>query len=123
MSRLQFNHTFMSGALYALIGVIETGALAFFIYLYFIDFFVTSNLPFFVASAALAYLYLLNLVSLFVQNCSICYDKDFNSWYRSHNAHKVTTVIINIISVLFNHKTRNLLFCKLFSFGIFSAKL
>lgn len=81
MSKLQFTNTFLPGAIYALVGVIETGALAFFLYLYFVNFIVTSTLPFYVGVAALVYLFLLNILGVVIQNCSICYDKDFKIWY------------------------------------------
>lgn len=122
MSKLQFTNTFMSGAIYSLIGIIETGSLGYFLYLYFINFFVTSTLPFFVGGAALAYLILLNVLGVIIQNCSLCYDKDFKMWY-AEGSHKLATIIVNILSTLINHKFRNILFCKLFSLGIFSAKL
>jgi hypothetical protein len=36
MSRLQFHQTYLSGAIYSLISVLEWGALWYFLYLYFI---------------------------------------------------------------------------------------
>lgn len=36
MSKLQFSHTYLPGAVYALLGVLEWGALAYFLYLYFL---------------------------------------------------------------------------------------
>ena len=122
MSKLQFSHTFMPGAVYALLGVFEWGALAYFLYLYFFNFFASQPLPFFVGAAALAYLYVLNILSLIVQNIVFCYDKHYRQWY-AFGPHKCCTVFTNTISALTSHKFRNLLFCKLFTFSVFTAQL
>lgn len=112
----------MAGAMYSLISIVETASLGYFLYLYFIQFFATTQLPFFVAAAALAYLYLLNLLALIVQNIALCYDKHYSTWYKS-KPHKISSIIINILSTLISHKFRNILFSKLFTFDIFTAQL
>lgn len=122
MSRLQFNHTFMPGAIFAFLGVIEWAALAFFIYLYWDNFFSKAPLPLFVGIAALLYLYILNILALVAQNIVFCADKHFSQWY-SVGTNKGCTIFTNVVSTLCCHKFRNVLFCKLFTFGIFTAQL
>lgn len=72
--------------------------------------------------AAIAYLMLLNILALFIQNLTLCNDKHFKSWHND-KAHKITSVVVNIVSTVCCHKFRNILFCKLFTFGIFTAPL
>lgn len=122
MSKLQFQHTFMAGAIYSLVSIIEWAALAYFLYLYFIQFFVSTPLPFLVGAAALAYLYLLNFLAVILQNYTMCTDKHFKSWYNQRS-HKITVITTNILSTLTCHKFRNILFSKLFTFDIFTAQL
>jgi len=44
-------------------------------------------------------------------------------WKESSGFHRCFYGFVNICSTLFSHKIRNILFCKLFTFKIFSAKL
>lgn len=112
----------MAGAIYSLIGIIETAALGYFLYLYYIQFFVSTPLPFIVGGAALAYLYLLNFLACIAQNCIICYDKHFKNWFTTRS-HKIHCILVNIFSTLVCHKFRNILFSKMFNFDIFTAQL
>ena len=66
-------------------------------------------------------LYLLNILSIFVQNAIICSDKHFNAWNVGCN--RCFNVIVNFIALLMNHKFRNVLFCKLFTFPVFTSQL
>lgn len=65
---------------------------------------------------------LLNILALFIQNLTLCNDKMFKSWYNDRT-HKIATILTNIVSTICNHKFRNILFCKLFTFAVFSASL
>lgn len=123
MSKLQFSPTFLPGAIFAFLGLLECGALGFFLYLYHGSFFTTSPFPFYIGIAALAYLYLLNIFALIIQNIVFCYDKQFRTWYAAIGFHKCSAFWVNLLSVLFNHKFRNVMFCKLFTFSVFSAQL
>lgn len=122
MSKLQFGHTFISGAIYSLLSICEVGSLGYFLYLYFVQSYFTVPLPFIVGVAAITYMYLLNLLALIVQNCSLCFDRDFTIWMSSR-PHKSVAVLVNIIALLICHKFRNILFSKLFNLDIFTAKL
>ena len=44
-------------------------------------------------------------------------------WRDSSKFHSCFYGFVNILSLVFSHKIRNILFCKLFTFKIFSAKL
>lgn len=90
--------------------------------MYFMQFYFTVPLPFIVGLAAIGYMYLLNLLALIIQNCSLCYDRDFANWL-SARSHKLVVVFVNIIGFLICHKFRNILFSKLFNLDIFTAKL
>jgi hypothetical protein len=116
MSKLQYSNTFMPGALFALIGIIEWGALLYFLYLYHTSSFFAKDTPFFVGLASIVYLEFLNLFSLGMQNYLMCTDTPFVSWFQESTPHKIATVSVNIVSTLITHKFRNILFCKLFNF-------
>lgn len=67
-------------------------------------------------------MYLLNLIALITQNCYLRYDMMFNRWLRV-TSHVVAYYAISILGFLLTHKCKNLLFCKLFNFQVFKAKL
>ena len=121
MSKLQFTHTYLAGAIYSLISILEWGALGYFLYLYFFELFPTQPLPFFIGLAALGYLYLLNIFALCFQNAVICTDKQFKGW--NYGCNSCFCIFSNFIAFLMNHKFRNIIFCKLFAFPVFSAQL
>ena len=123
MSKLQFSQTYLSGAIYSFIGILEVLALFYFIYLYYIDYFDTEPVPIWIALGSLAWLYFLNLVGTVAQCVFLCHEKEFVTWRDSSGFHRCFYGFINVLSLCFNHKTRNILFCKLFTFKIFSAKL
>ena len=114
MSRLQFNHTYLPGAIYSLLAILEWGALVYFLFLYFTEFFQAEPLPLFIGLAALGYLYILNIFATIIQNAIICYDKHFSGWYFGCN--KCFYIFTNFFAFLTNHKFRNIVFCKLFTF-------
>ena len=51
-----------------------------------------------------------------------CYDKPFRQWY-SYGPNKCCTFFTNIVATLTCHKFRNIIFCKLFTFTVFTAQL
>lgn len=121
MSKLQFSNTFVPGAIFSLICLCEVGALGYFLYLYFLEFFTEDPFSFYIGIGAAAFLYLLNILALFIQTCFVCYDYNFKHWLTGPN--KCVMVFVTIIATAVSHKFRNILFCKLFSFSIFSAQL
>lgn len=121
MSKLQFSHTFMPGAVYALLSLLEWGALGYYLYLYFIEFFSKEPLPLYIGLAALGYLYILNIFAMIAQNIIVCTDKMFKGWNVGCNL--CFTIFTNFIALICNHKFRNILFSKLFTFSVFTAQL
>ena len=69
----------------------------------------------------MGYLYLLNFLSIIVQNVVICPDKHFKAWNTGCN--QCFNVIVNIVSLVMNHKFRNIVFSKLFTFNVFTGQL
>ena len=123
MSKLQFGQTYLSGAMYSFLGLFEVLALVYFLFLYYIDYYINQPTPVFVALAALGYLYFLNVLGSIAQCVFLCYEKEFVTWRDQSGFHKCFYGFVNILSLIFNHKIRNIIFCKLFTFKIFSAKL
>ncbi len=122
MSKLQNDKTFLPGAVFALIGVAETLALLYFIYLYYITLYLDYPIGLFIALGALGVLYLLNVLSI-VQSIVLCYDKKFCIWRDSSCINKFCNALSTILSIFISHKFKHLMFCRLFSFGVFSAQL
>jgi hypothetical protein len=123
MSKLQFGQTYLAGAVFAFLGVLEVLALWYFLALYFLDYFSNEPTPLWVALAATGYLYFLNLVAAIAQCVFLCYEKAFKTWRDQSGFHKCFYGFTNVVSLCLSHKFRNILFCKLFTFKIFSAKL
>jgi hypothetical protein len=67
MSRLQFNETYMSGAIFSLLSVLEWAALWYMLYLYFISH-MDQPIPVYVGLGSLAFLYLLNIAATISQS-------------------------------------------------------
>ena len=72
MSRLQFPQTYLSGAVYSLIAVMEWGALCYFLYLYFIQY-MAEPVAEYIGLGALAFLYVMNLTAWLAQSIFLCY--------------------------------------------------
>lgn len=77
---------------------------------------------YYVGLAAAGWLVLVNLSAGIVGNIGICFDVSFSNWMRKR-ANKVCCILVNIVALSVNHKFRNILFCKLFNFEIFTATL
>ena len=84
------------------------------------DFIEDYILSFYIALGALGLLYVLNVLS-FIQAIILCYDKRFSQWRDSSAMNKCFNGFGNIISMSISHKFRNILFCRLFAFHVFSA--
>lgn len=67
-------------------------------------------------------LYVLNIVSI-IQSIILCYDKKFTQWRDTAILNKCFNGFSIIISVCLSHKFKNILFCRLFAFHIFTALL
>lgn len=123
MSRLQFNQTYLSGAVYSFLGLLEVLALVYFLLLYYKDYYSTESVPLWIGLGSLVYLYLLNAIGSIAQCAFLCYEREFTAWKDASRFHKCFYAFVNVCSLCFSHKFRNILFCKLFTFRIFSAKL
>lgn len=121
MSKLQFSHTFLAGAIFSVISILEWGALGYFLYLYYTIKFTEESMPLFVGLGALGYLYIMNIIAFIAQNVVTCRDKLFYAW--NEGANKCSVIVSNVVALCINHKFRNILFCKLFTFSMFSAYL
>jgi hypothetical protein len=122
MSRLQFHETYLSGAIYSLIALLEWGALWLFLYLYFIKYMDNPTAEY-IGLGAMGFLYIMNFVATVTHSIFLCYEKDFIMWTSQSKFNKCFYWFSNILGFLVNHKFKNILFCKMFTFKIFCAKL
>ena len=123
MSRLQFSQTYLSGAIYSFVGVLEVLALLYFLYLYYLGYYSSEPIPLYIALGALGYLYILNVIACLAQSIFLCYEREFEGWRGQSGFHRCFYGLVSVVALAVNHKIRNILFCKLFTFKIFSAKL
>ena len=65
----------------------------------------------------------MNIIAIFAQSVFLCYEKEFVAWRDSSGFNKCFSGFAGFMALFINHKFRNILFCKLFTFRIFSAKL
>ena len=140
MSKFQNHNTFLSGALFSLWSLVEMGSLAIVTYLYVVAntatvvghvkvgattstlSFSTDYLEALIFGGALCFMYLLNIVALFAQNCYLKGDKQFNKWLTTTSA-VVCYYVLSVVGVFFTHKVKTLMFSKLFNFHVFKAQL
>jgi hypothetical protein len=122
MSRLQFQETYLSGAIYSLVALLEWGALWLFLYLYFIEY-MNEPVAEYIGLGAMVFLYTMNFAATIAHSIFLCHEKDFLTWVDQSRFHKCFYWFTNILSFVVNHKFKNILFCKLFTFKIFCAKL
>lgn len=71
----------------------------------------------------LAILYIINIISFFVYVCILKKDKKFNEWYNRKCNARTLTALGYIVCGLITFKFMNIIFCRLFSFYVFRAKL
>lgn len=122
MSRLQFPQTYLSGAIYSLIGVLEWGALWYFLYLYFIEH-MDEPVALYIGLGAMGFLYIMNITACLAQSIFLCYEKDFVAWSSESKCNKCFYILSTFLSLFANHKFKNILFSKLFTFKVFAARL
>jgi hypothetical protein len=84
--------------------------------------YVVELIPFYIGIAAIGYLVFLNLFAVVLQNYLMYGDEYFIGWVKD-NICKIVSYIVNVIGTIISHKFRNILFCKLFNFEIFTAQL
>ena len=127
MSKFQHSTTFIVGALYSLWSVLEWAAIGVSIYFYVKE---NSDLQVseqfveaFIFAGSIAFLYLLNIIAIFVQNCFLRGDDMFKRWTAKQAPNKCTYYFSSIVGLLITHKFKNIMFCKLFGFDTFKAKL
>ena len=121
MSKFQHERTFIPGALYALWGLLEWGAVCFFAIYYWLNDLPVLKLPYLLVVGGIGFLYLLNLIFLLVQNISLRNDKRLKSWLAG-TFNSCCYYTLSILGLFTSNKIKNLLFSKLFAFPTFSAK-
>ena len=67
-------------------------------------------------------MYFLNIIALIAQNCYLRGDILFNKWLRI-TSNSCCYYVLSVLGVIFNLNIKNLMFSKLFNFGIFKAQL
>jgi hypothetical protein len=128
MSKFQHSYTFVSGSLYSLWSVLEWGSLGVGAYLYYQTNKATlaisvEYIEALVFAAAVLYFYLLNVLGLLIQNCSLRNEIAFQKWKEKQGSNSCFYVFSSFVGLFITHKFKNILFCKLFGFDIFKAKL
>lgn len=121
MSKFQHSYTFVSGSLYSLWSPLEWGALGVGAYLYYQTnkstlTFTVEYIEALVFAAAVAFMYLLNLLALFMQNCYLRNELAFRRWTDKEGSNSCFYVFASIFGLLITHKFKNILFCKFFGF-------
>lgn len=123
VSKFQNSNTFAAGAIYGLLGIFEWGALGVFGLLYWLNF-KEFNLIFYIIAGSMGALYVVNIIT-FLVFLSPVYRKDqrFHIYLQRSCANGTSYTASLLICLFICHKYVNLLFCKLFNFGIFKAQL
>ena len=121
MSKFQHSATFIVGALYSLIALLEWGAIGVAFYLYYLrvasTFAISSEyLEALIYLASVAFFYLLNILALIVQNCFLRSDGIFRKWQNRQSSNFCWYCASSVIGVVMTHKFKNILFSKLFGF-------
>lgn len=124
MSKFQHARTDIYGSLYALWGLLEWGSIVFLL-LYYLQKMGSQSifrLSFFLVAGGLAWLYLLNILFLFVQVFSLKKNRRFKMWLDG-SINTCWYYAVNCICLLTIGKLKFIIFCKLFNFRSLSAKL
>ena len=122
MSRFQHYHTFIAGSLYALWSLLEIGSIATAAYFYYQSLkstTITVNTNYveaFVFIAAVAFLYILNVLALLAQNCFLRFDIAFQKWQSKQSSNRCFYYLASAVGLAVSHKFKNVLFCNLFGF-------
>jgi hypothetical protein len=113
--------TYLPGLLYALLGVDETGALVYLLYLYItLSNNVWNSLLILIVVAGL--LGILNILTLIIQTTVLLSDNCFSYWIKN-KGNKYFFVFASMVSLVINYKFRMIVFSKLFKFNSLSAIL
>lgn len=92
------------------------------LYLYYIEY-MAEPVALFIGLGALAFLYIMNIIATIAHSVFLCYEKEFVAWTNASRFNRCFYWFSNMIGLVLNHKFKNILFCKLFTFRIFCAKL
>lgn len=113
--------TYLPGLLYSLLGLVETGCLIYLLYYYFnISIHIWKYLL--VLFIVTGIIYLLNILSLFIQTVFLLFDTYFAHWIKVPS-NRCFFIFATFISTIINYKFRMILFSKLFQFQSLSAML
>lgn len=122
MSKLQNSTTYFIGLLYSMLGLIETGCLAYLLYSYIMmgpTIYVLNNV--YILFAVAAAIYCLNFLGLIIQTPYLTTDYRFNQWLKAGN--RCFFAVATLVSLLINYKFKMIVFTKLFHFQSTSAIL
>lgn len=121
VSKFQSTHTFVSGAIYGLMGVLEWGSLSALAVLYAVNY--TLGLVFWIVVGAVLFLYILNILGFVMMLVVYKRDSQFGAWSRRTCSSKASFVVALCVGLSFSHKYYNVLFSRLFGFFAFKARL
>ena len=68
-------------------------------------------------------MYFLNILALLTQNCYLRGDGAFKRWLEKEGSNSCFYTVSSLVGLFVTHKFKNIIFCKLFGFDIFKAKL
>ena len=123
ISKFQNSNTFVTGGIYGLVAIFEVLAHGYFIYLlYSIRLNTLTDPLMYLAFGSLASLYLVGIICMITLCVVFRRDEKFKGWLKS-TGNTITYGFFSLLSVLISFKIMNLIFCKLFNFMIFKAKL
>ncbi len=77
----------------------------------------------YIGFGALGFLYIMNIAATIAHSIFLCYEKEFVDWTARSKFNKCFYYFTNAMGLVANHKFKNILFCKLFTFKVFCAKL
>lgn len=123
VSKFQNSNTFASGAIYALLGLCEWGALGVFGFLYwqFINW--GTDLLLWILVGSMGVIYLLNFVTFILLLSVYRSDCKFQAWLARSCSSRGSFAAAILISLFCCHKYCNILFTRLFGFISFKAQL
>ena len=73
--------------------------------------------------AGLGMFAVLNMFGFLFHTAQLCNDKRFSSWIKSSCSNSATFFFTTLFSLAINYKFKQIMFCKIFNFGIFKAEL
>jgi hypothetical protein len=121
MSKFQSSFTFTSGVLYSLWGLVEWASVASMLW-FFYQAYSWNHIEFYIIGGSFAFLYVLNMLALLVQNIYLLGDMSFNKWLGM-GSNRCFYYFLSVASFLTTHKLKNFMFCKMFNFLFLKARL